>query len=83
VQEALTNVRKHAGPARVVVRLDYRVADRVSVEIADDGLGCAATSPAGGFGLAGLRERLGTVGGSLAAANGADGGFRVRAEVAA
>ena len=81
VQEALTNVRKHAGPARVVVRLDYRAADRVSVEIADDGLGYAVTSPTGGFGLAGLRERLGSVGGTLAAANGPEGGFRVCAEV--
>jgi len=83
VQEAFTNVRKHAGPARVVVRLDYSAAARVSVEIADDGRGCAAASPTGGFGLAGLRERLGSVGGTLAAANGATGGFRVRAEVAA
>ena len=83
VQEALTNVRKHAGPARVAVRLDYRAPARVAVEVADDGLGRRAASPAGGFGLAGLRERLGTVGGTLAADNRPGGGFLVRAEVPA
>jgi len=83
VQEALTNVRKHAGPARVAVRLDYRVPARVAVEVADDGRGRRAASPAGGFGLAGLRERLGTVGGTLTADNRPGGGFLVRAEVPA
>jgi signal transduction histidine kinase len=83
VQEALTNVRKHAGPARVAVRLDYLTPARVAVEVSDDGRGRRAASPAGGFGLAGLRERLGTVGGTLAADNRPGGGFLVRAEVPA
>lgn len=83
VQEALTNVRKHAGPAHVSVRLDYLDVGRVVVEISDNGRGIAPATPRGGFGLDGLRERLGTVGGSFAAGNGTDGGFLVRAEVPA
>ncbi len=83
VQEALTNVRKHAGPARVRVRVDYRADGRVGVEVSDTGRGCPADATGGGFGLAGLRERLATIGGTLHAANGASGGFVVRAEVTA
>jgi signal transduction histidine kinase len=83
VQEALTNVRKHAGPAQVRVRLDYRDGRKVGVEVTDSGCGCPADAATGGFGLAGLRERLAAVGGLLTAGNGAGGGFVVRAEVAA
>jgi len=83
VQEALTNVRKHAGPAKATVLLDFRDAAKVAVEVADDGRGATVASPTGGFGLAGLRERLATVGGTLSAANRGSGGFCVRAEVAA
>lgn len=83
VQEALTNVRKHAGPAHVRVRLDYRDDGRIDVEVSDTGRGCPADAAGGGFGLAGLRERLTAVGGALHAANGANGGFVVRAEVTA
>ncbi len=83
VQEALTNVRKHAGPARATVRLEYRDRAIVGVEVADTGRGCPSDAAGVGYGLAGLRERLATVGGTLQAANGASGGFVVRAEVAA
>ncbi len=82
VQEGLTNVRKHAGAARATVVLDYRAPTAVAVEVADDGSGGIA-SPGGGFGLAGLRERLAAVGGSLSAGRAPAGGFRLRAEVAA
>lgn len=83
VQEALTNVVKHAGPARA----DLRVAadgDRLRIEVADDGLGGdPADDPAagGGRGLVGMRERAAAVGGSVAAGPGADGGWRVTAEL--
>ncbi len=83
VQEALTNVRKHAGPALVTVRLDFRDGAQVGVEVADTGRGCPEDAASGGYGLAGLRERLAAVGGTLHAANGASGGFVVRAEVPA
>jgi signal transduction histidine kinase len=95
VQEALTNVRKHAGPgATAEVRLCYRPGE-VLIRIADDG-GCApvadgmsryaAQQPVlirdlAGHGLTGMRERASLYGGTLAAGPGARGGFEVAARV--
>lgn len=79
-QEGLTNVRKHAGTKRVRVELGY-LPGVTFIEIVDDG--CGASGAAGGFGLAGLRERLAALGGSLQAGSRAEGGYRVRAEVPA
>ncbi len=81
VQEALTNVRKHAGTSRARVCLDLRDPSRVSIEIADEGCGRGPAAPGGGFGLAGLSERLAAIGGTLKAGNRDGGGFVVRAEV--
>jgi two-component system nitrate/nitrite sensor histidine kinase NarX len=68
VQEALTNVRKHAGASQVTVRLDCRTADPV-VSVEDDGVGFdparAAQSLDGGFGLTSMRERVDQIGGTL------------------
>jgi signal transduction histidine kinase len=81
VQEALTNVVKHAGHARAVVDLDYRD-DCLDVEVADDGHGAAAT-PSGGaqLGLVGMRERVEMLNGTFAAGPRAGGGFSVRARL--
>ena len=81
VQEALTNVRKHAGPsARATVRVSYRP-DAVGVEVRDDGCGAATTlSTSGtGQGLVGMRERVEIYGGELVAGPRPGGGFAVRA----
>ena len=60
VQEALTNVRKHADAANVEVRLEY--AERsVKVSVRDDGRGASA-EPTAGFGLIGVRERARLIG---------------------
>ncbi len=76
VQEAMTNVVKHAGPrSRVVVRLGWR-ADRLVVEVVDDGVGGTASLPGAGAGLAGLRDRVTAVGGTFTAEPLAPG-FRV------
>ena len=83
VQEALTNVRKHAATAQAQVSLNFSDTARVVVEVADAGRGRSSVSPASGFGLPGLRERLATVGGTLVADNRPGGGFLVRAEVPA
>ncbi|GAA1390949.1 sensor histidine kinase [Kitasatospora putterlickiae] len=86
VQEALTNARKYAGPARASVRLTYRP-DGVTVEVRDDGAGVPAqgTGPAagdrGGFGLVGMRERVALHGGTLEAGPRPQGGFAVLAEL--
>src|SRR3954452_8142772 len=77
IQEARTNVLKHAGPARATVRLSYGV-DALVVSIHDDG--SRATVPSGsGHGLLGIRERVAVVGGEVTAGPSPDGGFEVRA----
>jgi signal transduction histidine kinase len=81
VQEALTNVRKHAGPgATVAVRV--AVGREVEVEVRDDGRGAASGASGGrGLGLVGMRERAAVHGGSLAAGPAAGGGFAVSARL--
>lgn len=62
-QEALANVRAHAGAASVQVAL-HVAADRVGLRIADDGVGFDPAVPTAGHGLRGLRERLALAGGT-------------------
>lgn len=82
VQEALTNVRRHAGRVEQVgVRLAVEPGALV-VEVVDDGRG-AATVPSGGLGLVGMRERVLAAGGDLATGPRPGGGFRVRARIPA
>ncbi|MFF9145425.1 sensor histidine kinase [Streptomyces sp. NPDC014861] len=81
VQEALTNVRKHAGPdasAEVSVVLVGRT---VEITVLDDGTPPTgpAPEPSGGHGLLGMRERVTALGGGLTAAPRYGGGFRVQA----
>jgi signal transduction histidine kinase len=83
VQEALTNVIKHAGKPPTSVSVDYRDGDLL-VEVADSGPPIAAagpTLPGTGRGLLGLRERMSLYGGELAAGPGPDGGWLVRARI--
>ena len=75
VQEALTNALKHAGPARVRVRLRY-AEDALELEVADDGAGDAVDAD-GGHGLLGMRERVALYGGSLSAGARPGGGYAV------
>jgi signal transduction histidine kinase len=78
VQEALTNVIKHAGTARAAVVLEYRP-DDLLITVTDDGR--PATGAGGGRGLIGLRERIGLYGGELDAGPRPGGGWRVRARI--
>ena len=86
VQEALTNVLKHAGKPRTTVRLDYRETELVA-EIADAGRPIPAVGPAvstvpgSGRGLLGLRERIALYGGELDARPRPGGGWLVRARL--
>ena len=77
VQEALTNVLKHAGRATACVSVRYG-SDSLELEIADDGAGVPADVPGGGHGLAGIRERVTLYGGKFDASPSQDGGFAVR-----
>ncbi len=77
VQEALTNVRRHAAGAAVDVELDY-ADDTLRVRIRDNGPGPVGEA-ASGHGLRGMNERAATVGGSLRVATAPAGGFLVEA----
>jgi signal transduction histidine kinase len=79
VQEALTNVRKHAPGARVDVAVRWRDHE-LALSVADDGPGPINPSP-GGHGIVGMRERALLYGGQFEVGPGADGGFRVHARL--
>jgi signal transduction histidine kinase len=78
VQEALTNVAKHAATASARVTLGY-CADGLAIEVVDGGRGGAVAAT--GLGLAGMRERVQLYGGHLDAASLPGGGFRVAARL--
>jgi signal transduction histidine kinase len=84
VQESLTNVLRHAGPASASVRVAYEP-DRMVVEVVDDGhaqeVRAGARAPGTGHGIAGMRERALALGGQLEAGKRTGGGFRVRASL--
>jgi signal transduction histidine kinase len=84
VQEALTNVVKHAGPARAQVTVGYGDQE-VTVEVTDDGRGVGALAGDGragvGHGLIGMRERVAAFNGDLEAGPRPGGGFRVAARL--
>jgi signal transduction histidine kinase len=87
VQEALTNVSRHAGRACASVSLHY-TPQALSVQIEDDGSGGTASadenrSAGTGLGLIGMRERVTALGGKLQAGPRDEGGFRVHAELPA
>ena len=80
VQEALTNVLKHAGPARAAVTVGYEP-DAITLEVVDDGRGINGRATEGGHGLLGMRERVAVYGGTLDAGPRVGGGFRVAARL--
>jgi len=84
VQEALTNVVKHAGPAHAQVTIGYRDQE-VTVEVTDDGRGAVPPASHGragtGHGLIGMRERVAAFNGELEVGPRPGGGFRVAARL--
>ncbi|HET6627966.1 MAG TPA: histidine kinase [Nocardioidaceae bacterium] len=86
VQEALTNVIKHAGGtnARARVNVSY-LRDQIELTVSDDGPlpvnGSEATRRSNGHGLINIRERVAVVGGTVWTGPGPDGGFEVRAHL--
>ncbi|WP_141963822.1 sensor histidine kinase [Actinoallomurus bryophytorum] len=79
VQEALTNVIRHAGARDCRVVLDYRD-EELRVEVTDDGRGTIG-APVAGYGIAGMRERAALLHGHFSAGPRADGGFGVSARL--
>ena len=80
VQEALTNVRRHAGAATATVALDYGDA-ALTIQVDDDGRGPAGPASHRGQGIAGMRQRVAALGGDFQAGPRPGGGFRVRARL--
>lgn len=80
IQEALTNVLKHAGPATATVSLTFG-ADDLTLAVTDTDTGCGGHINGTGHGLVGIRERVAVVGGEVTAGQSPDGGFAVRARL--
>jgi signal transduction histidine kinase len=78
IQEAVTNVVRHAGTGCCQVIIDQHD-DEVAIEVLDDGRGGA--DDATGYGIAGMRERAGLLGGRLSAGPRPEGGFTVAARL--
>ncbi len=82
VQEALTNVSRHASHAAASVHLHY-TPEALSIQVDNNGNGTGVRASGPGLGLVGMRERVSALGGRLQAGPQDDGGFRVRAELPA
>ncbi|MDT0610867.1 sensor histidine kinase [Streptomyces lancefieldiae] len=80
VQEALTNVTKHAGTPEATVSLEY-TRTLVTITVNDNGPAQRQTRNGTGYGLIGMRERATSAGGHVTAGGRPGGGFEVRAEL--
>ncbi|MFJ9690614.1 sensor histidine kinase [Kitasatospora sp. NPDC101183] len=80
IQESLTNVLRHAGATTCRIDVDY-VEDGLAIEVLDDGRGGAGTGAGSGYGIVGMRERVGLLHGQFSAGPGPEGGFRVAARL--
>jgi signal transduction histidine kinase len=81
VQEALTNVARHADRASATVRIEYTQYG-LTIQVDNGGVRVVpADQPVAGVGLLGMRERVAALGGKLQAAPRPEGGFSVRAEI--
>ncbi|MGA5823902.1 sensor histidine kinase [Kitasatospora sp. NPDC094028] len=82
IQESLTNVLRHAGATTCRINVDY-VEDGLAIEVVDDGRGGASTGVGSGYGIVGMRERVGLLHGQFSAGPRPEGGFRVTARLPA
>ena len=81
VQEALTNVMRHAGASRACVTLRVE-ANALHIDVTDDGAGAeSGASSTGGHGLQGMTERAAALGGEVSAGPAERGGWHVHARL--
>lgn len=79
-QEGLTNVRKHADATHATVMLGFGTGDtEATLDVVDDGRGVSGAAE--GFGLRGMRDRAGSIGGVVTIGPGQDGGTRLHVDV--
>jgi signal transduction histidine kinase len=78
IQEAVTNVVRHAGTGHCRVSIDHQD-EELSIEVVDDGRGCTIAGT--GYGVVGMRERVGLLHGDLSVGPRPEGGFRVAARL--
>lgn len=80
VQEALTNVARHAGPVAAAVVIRYTTGN-VELEVSNGPGQVRPNVTSAGVGLLGIRERVALLGGTLQASDTSDGGYLLRAEL--
>ncbi len=80
IQEALTNVLRHARASHARVSVNAR-AGSLTIDVLDDGRGATISGPGSGHGIQGMTERAAAVGGSIVAGPGTDRGWRVHARL--
>lgn len=80
VQEALTNVARHARASRVTIKVG-EFENRIDIDIVDDGIGLPATRTGDGFGLLGMRERVMMLGGHIEIQSAAGQGVHIQASL--
>lgn len=80
VQEGLTNALRHSGARRARVVLGYEP-NRLEIAVEDDGRGLTTTTPSGGHGLVGVRERVALYDGTVTIGPGPSGGVRLAASL--
>jgi two-component system sensor histidine kinase UhpB len=83
VQEALTNIARHADATRVQIRISAAPAGNVEILVADNGRGADLKAPRTGLGLVGMRERVAAFGGSITLASERGTGFKILATLPA
>jgi two-component system, NarL family, sensor histidine kinase UhpB len=85
VQEAMTNIARHAQATKIEIRIDEKRVgespESIELKITDNGRGADLKAPRGGLGLVGMRERVAAFGGSLALASAPGAGFTVTASL--
>lgn len=88
IQEALTNVAKHAAAGQVTMRLECKPPPGanegeglVTITIVDDGVGCNMRAPTQGLGLMGIRERVAALAGQLEITSAPGSGFELKARI--
>jgi signal transduction histidine kinase len=80
IQEAVTNVVRHAGTGECLVSIDHQDGE-LSLEVTDGGRGGGVTGTGTGYGITGMRERAALLGGDFSAGPRPGGGFRVTARL--